>query len=36
LRDWAEGGWPLEPGTYRVRVWFNGHEGAGTELRLVP
>jgi hypothetical protein len=36
LREWATGGWPLVPGTYQVRVWYNMREGQPATLTLVP
>ena len=36
LKSWTKGGYPLTPGTYTVRSWFNGHEGMSATLTLVP
>lgn len=36
LRAWREGGWPLTPGTYWVRSYFNGREGDKATFTLVP
>jgi hypothetical protein len=27
LHEWKVGGWPLTPGAYAARGWFNGREG---------
>lgn len=35
LKAWVEGGWPLAPGVYRMRGYFNGMEGAEAELTIV-
>jgi hypothetical protein len=36
LRDWRAGGWPVIPGVYRVRSWFNAREGKSALLTLTP
>jgi hypothetical protein len=36
IRVWRDGGWPLTVGTYRVRSYFNGHEGASATLTVAP
>jgi hypothetical protein len=36
LRDWRVRGYPLAPGTLRVRSYFNGREGSGATFTLVP
>jgi hypothetical protein len=36
LKDWTTGGWTLRPGVLRVRGWFNGREGRGTTLTILP
>jgi hypothetical protein len=36
LKDWRAGGWPLEPGEYRVRGWYNGREGQSAHFTIVP
>lgn len=36
LRQWAADGWPLVPGTYQIRVWYNMREGQAATLTLVP
>jgi hypothetical protein len=36
LQGWRAAGWPLVVGTYTVRGWFAGHEGASGRLELVP
>jgi hypothetical protein len=36
LRAWRQGGWPLTPGTYWVRSYFNGREGERAAFTLVP
>jgi hypothetical protein len=36
LRSWATGGWPLSVRAYHVRVWFNGREGEGATLNIIP
>jgi hypothetical protein len=36
IRDWRAGGWSATPGSFRVRSWFNGHEGSSAPFRLVP
>ena len=34
MRVWRTGGWPLAVGTYRVRGYFNGQEGASATLTV--
>jgi hypothetical protein len=34
LKDWRAGGWPLQPGAYRVRAYYNGREGLPAEFRI--
>lgn len=34
IRAWRTGGWPLAVGTYRVRSYFNGQEGASATLTV--
>ena len=36
LQQWRAGGWAVAPGSYRVRGWFNGHEGRSATLTLLP
>lgn len=36
LTDWKRGGWPVMPGVYRVRGWFNGREGKEATLTITP
>jgi hypothetical protein len=36
LRAWKHDGWPLLPGHYIVRAWFNGREGESAPLLLRP
>jgi hypothetical protein len=36
LRSWRAGGWAAAPGEYRVRGYFNGHEGTSATLVLTP
>ena len=36
IRSWRAGGWPLAPGTYWVRGYYNGREGASAAFRVVP
>ena len=36
IRGWRTGGWPLAVGTYRVRGYFNGQEGASATLTVDP
>jgi hypothetical protein len=36
LRDWANDGFALEPGTYEVRVWYAGYDGHPATLTLTP
>lgn len=36
LAEWKKGGWPVVPGVYRVRGWFNGREGKEARLILTP
>jgi hypothetical protein len=36
LAEWRRGGWPLVPGSYRVRSWFNAREGRDATLTLTP
>lgn len=36
LRSWRAGGWPVTPGEYRVRSYFNGREGESATFTLVP
>lgn len=36
LKVWRAGGWALSPGTYRLRGYFNGMEGAEALLTIVP
>lgn len=36
LRDWRTGGWPLAPGTMRVRSYFNGREGTSAMFVFTP
>ena len=36
MRAWRQGGWPLAAGTYWVRSYFNGREGAKATFTLVP
>ena len=34
LKEWKKGGWPLAPGDYTVRAWYNKYEGKSASLRL--
>ncbi|HUR00719.1 MAG TPA: hypothetical protein VM166_14810 [Gemmatimonadaceae bacterium] len=36
LLQWKAGGWPVKPGNYVARGWFNGREGRSTKFYLVP
>jgi hypothetical protein len=36
LKQWRAGGWPLVPGQYRIRSWFNAEEGSSAILTLLP
>jgi hypothetical protein len=36
LKDWRAGGWPLEPGEYLIRGWYNGREGQSAHFTIVP
>jgi hypothetical protein len=36
LRTWNAGGVPPDTGTYTVRSYFNQHEGAPAQFRIVP
>jgi hypothetical protein len=36
LKFWRAGGWPLEPGEYRVRGYYNGREGQAAPFTIVP
>jgi len=36
LTFWRAGGWPLEPGEYRVRGFYNGREGEPAPFTIVP
>jgi hypothetical protein len=36
LRQWREGGWAMQPGKYRVRGYYNGHEGVAASFTIVP
>jgi len=36
LADWKKGGWPVVPGVYRVRGWFNAREGKEAFLIITP
>ena len=36
LSLWRSGGWPLVPGTYRVRSYYNGREGESAQFTLIP
>ena len=36
LKVWRDGNWPLTPGQYRVRGYFNGQEGASASFAIVP
>lgn len=35
-KKWRAGGWPLVPGTYRVRSFYNGREGSSATFTLNP
>lgn len=32
VHQWRSGGWAFAPGVYRIRGWFNAHEGASATL----
>jgi hypothetical protein len=36
LARWRDAGWPVTPGEYWVRSYFNGQEGEPAYFRLVP
>jgi hypothetical protein len=36
LASWKAGGWPLAPGRYRIRGWFNAREGTEGVLTITP
>lgn len=36
LTDWRELGYPLEPGEYRLRTYYNGREGEPVPFTLRP
>jgi hypothetical protein len=36
LKEWKTRGWPLTPGRYRVRSWFNAREGKSADFTLTP
>jgi hypothetical protein len=36
LSEWRAGGWPMIPGTYRVRSYYNGREGQSAVFGLTP
>jgi hypothetical protein len=36
LKEWRSLGWPLVPGRYRVRSWFNAREGRSADFVLTP
>ena len=36
LKEWRALGWPLVPGRYRVRSWFNAREGRSSDFMLTP
>lgn len=36
LSQWRAGGWPMAPGTYRVRSYYNGREGESAVFALTP
>jgi hypothetical protein len=36
LKEWKAGGWPLVPGQYRIRSWFNAEEGSSAVFTLFP
>lgn len=36
LKYWRDGGWPLIPGQYTVRAWFNAREGGSAAFVLRP
>jgi hypothetical protein len=36
LHEWKSGGWPLTPGVYWVRSWFNAREGRNAAFAITP
>jgi hypothetical protein len=36
LHQWQAGGWTVSPGTYRVRGYYNGREGASQTFSVSP
>jgi hypothetical protein len=36
MKSWIKEGWPIEPGQYTVRAWFNGREGENTTFIVEP
>jgi hypothetical protein len=34
VKQWRSKGWTFAPGVYRVRGWFNAHEGTPATLTV--